>query len=110
MNKAAQKFVGKYDFTAFMAKGSKIVDATRRVYYSQVYTEGDMIVFKVAADGFLYNMVRIMSGTLLDVGRGNISEDDIEKIILSKTRSNAGATAPAHGLYLNMVSYEEYRG
>ena len=55
-------------------------------------------------------MVRIMAGTLLDVGRGNIDKNDIEKIILSKTRSNAGATAPAHGLYLNKVSYEEYKG
>ena len=110
MDKAAQGFVGKHDFTAFMAKGSKIVDTTRQVFYSEMYSEGDMIIFKVAADGFLYNMVRIMAGTLLDVGRGNIGENDIEKIILSKTRSNAGATAPAHGLYLNKVSYEEYKG
>lgn len=110
MNRAAERFVGKHDFVAFMAKGSKIVDTTRQVFYSSVESDGDMIIFRVAADGFLYNMVRIMVGTLIDVARGNLSEEDIDKIILSGSRSNAGATAPACGLYLNKVSYEEYNG
>lgn len=108
MKVAAKGYVGTYDFTAFMAKGSKITDATRSVYYADVYCEGDMIIFKVAADGFLYNMVRIMVGTLIDVARGTKSPCDVEKIILSKSRQNAGATVPACGLYLNKVSYNEY--
>jgi tRNA pseudouridine38-40 synthase len=110
MKIAANNFIGKHDFTAFMAKGSKITDATRTVFYTDVFCEGDMILFKVAADGFLYNMVRIMVGTLLDVARNSILPEDIDSIILSKKREFAGATAPACGLYLNMVSYEEYKG
>ena len=110
MREAARNFVGTYDFTSFMAKGSKITDATRCVFYSDILCEGDMIIFKVAADGFLYNMVRIMVGTLIDVARGVKSPEEVEAIIASKLRSNAGATAPPHGLYLNEVSYNEYRG
>ena len=109
MDIAAKSFIGKHDFTAFMAKGSKITDATRTVFYADVFREGDIIVFKVAADGFLYNMVRIMAGTLLDVARNAISPEDICKIILSMERAFAGATAPSCGLYLNKVSYEEYK-
>ena len=69
-----------------------------------------MILFTVAADGFLYNMVRIMTGTLIDVARGNIEPADIDYIIESKNRRLAGATAPAHGLFLNKVSYTDYKG
>lgn len=108
MDRAAQMFIGKHDFTAFMAKGSKITDATRTVLYACVYSEDDTVVFKVAADGFLYNMVRIMAGTLVDVARNNISVDGISDIINSKKRGSAGATAPACGLYLNKVSYKDY--
>lgn len=110
MGVAAQNFIGKHDFTAFMAKGSKITDATRTVFYADVFCEGDVVIFKVAADGFLYNMVRIMTGTLLEVARNAIEPDDISKIIISKNRALAGATAPACGLYLNKVSYEKYEG
>lgn len=109
MDVAAKSFIGKHDFTSFMATGSKITDATRTVYYADVFLDGDTIVFKVAADGFLYNMVRIMVGTLIDVARKNIAPEDIGKIISSKNRKNAGATAPPYGLYLNKVSYNEYK-
>ena len=113
MNEAAQKFVGKHDFTSFMAQGSKITDAVRTVFYSSVSIDKNnenLILFTVAADGFLYNMVRIMAGTLIDVARGNISPLKIDSIIESKERRCAGATAPAHGLFLNKVSYSEYKG
>jgi tRNA pseudouridine38-40 synthase len=110
MNLASKKFIGKHDFTAFMAKGSKITDATRTVLYACVYSEGETVVFKVTADGFLYNMVRIMAGTLLDISRGTFSPEDIDNIIASHNRGEAGATAPACGLYLNKVSYEDYNG
>lgn len=105
MNAAAQYFCGKHDFAAYMAQGSKIVDTNREIKYASVYKEDGFIVFKVAADGFLYNMVRIMTGTLLLVAQGKIEPCDIEKITESKNRKNAGMTAPACGLYLNKVEY-----
>lgn len=105
MNDAAQYFCGKHDFCSYMAQGSKIVDTNRDVKYANVYREGDFIIFKVAADGFLYNMVRIMTGTLLLVAQGKIEPSDIPKITESKNRKNAGSTVPACGLYLNQVEY-----
>lgn len=105
MNKAASYFCGKYDFASYMAQGSKIVDTVREVKYASVRKEGDIIVFTVAADGFLYNMVRIMMGTLLLVAQGKIEPSDIETITKSKNRKNAGTTVSACGLYLNKVKY-----
>ena len=105
MKKAASAYVGKYDFSAFMASGSKVQSTVRDVKYAKVDKEGDVITFTVAADGFLYNMVRIMTGTLVDVARGKISADNIGAIIESCDRSRAGMTAPAEGLYLNKIVY-----
>lgn len=105
MNEAAAHFCGRHDFTSFMAQGSKIVDAHREVRYASVYREGELVIFKVASDGFLYNMVRIMCGTLLLVAQGKLSPDGIDGVIESKNRKNAGSTVPAHGLYLNKVQY-----
>lgn len=105
MQRAAEKYVGEHDFCAFMAQGSKIVSTVRCVKYANVQRVGDEIIFTVAADGFLYNMVRIMVGTLIAVGEGKIKAEDIENIILSCDRKNAGQTAPADGLYLNRVVY-----
>ncbi len=106
MNAYANRFVGTKDFASFMASGSKIVDTTRNVKYAEVYKEGDYVIFKVAADGFLYNMVRIMVGTLLDNARVMNPSSYIDLIIESKDRSRAGATAPSYGLYLNKVVYD----
>ncbi|MBQ7645738.1 MAG: tRNA pseudouridine(38-40) synthase TruA [Clostridia bacterium] len=97
-------FVGTHDFTSFMSAHSKITDAVRNVYYFDIDKQGDMITFKVAADGFLYNMVRIMTGTLLCVLAGSVKMS-IGEIIDKKDRSFAGWTAPAEGLYLNKVFY-----
>ncbi len=108
MNEAARGFVGTHDFSAFMATGSKIKDATRTVYRAEVESGGDTVIFRVSANGFLYNMVRIMVGTLLEVGYGKLSPSDITHIIDGRDRSAAGATAPAHGLYLDLVSYQNY--
>ena len=105
MNDAAAQYVGTHDFSAFMAQGSNVSTTVRTVVAASVEKIGNEIIFRVAADGFLYNMVRIMTGTLTSVGEGKISPDDIAKIIESKDRSNAGMTAPAHGLYLNKVVY-----
>lgn len=105
MNSAAQRFVGEHDFRAFMAQGSQVESTVRNVAYASVCREGDVVIFRVAADGFLYNMVRIMTGTLVDVGKGRFSPDDVSAMISSLDRARAGMTAPAHGLYLNKVVY-----
>ncbi len=105
MREAAQNLCGEHDFAAFMAQGSKVESTVRNVKYATVEREGDLILFRVAADGFLYNMVRIFAGTLLFVAEGKIHPRDIPNIINSKDRSLAGMTAPAHGLYLNKVRY-----
>lgn len=105
MNRAAAHFVGEHDFRAFMAQGSQVESTVRNVVYSEVTREGDIITFRVAADGFLYNMVRIMAGTLISVGLGKLDESEIPDIIRSGNRERAGMTAAAHGLYLNKVIY-----
>ena len=105
MKNAAKHFIGKYDFSTFMAEGSDITDTVRNVTALSVERNGDLIEIKISADGFLYNMVRIIVGTLTDVAFGRFSPDDIPGIIDSHDRSKAGMTAPADGLYLNHVSY-----
>ncbi len=108
MNKAAELFCGRHDFTSFMASGSKITDPHRRVFDARVTREsGGAVAFTVSADGFLYNMVRIMAGTLLAVAAGRLQPEDIPGIIESRDRKAAGATAPAWGLYLDRVFYNE---
>lgn len=104
-----KNFVGTKDFAAFMSSGSKITDTVRTVRYFEVRREDDIVVFRVAADGFLYNMVRIMVGTVLDVLAGRISAD-IGGIIKDGDRKKAGVTVPAHGLYLSKVFYETIKG
>lgn len=104
MTQAATEFVGTHDFTSFMASGSKITDPVRTVFHTDVKREGDLIVFSVSADGFLYNMVRIMAGTLIDVSLGR-NKMSIGEIIEARDRSKAGFTAPPHGLYLYRADY-----
>lgn len=108
MQLAATNFIGTHDFSAFMAQGSKVVDAHRTVFEASVSkdsSDSNVVIFKVSADGFLYNMVRIMVGTLIYVGRGRIEPYDIVHIIESADRSKAGETVPPYGLYLDHVMY-----
>lgn len=106
MNEAAQYFVGKHDFTAFATLDKRDTSNMERTIKEFLINKSEsMVEFKVSADGFLYNMVRIMVGTLLRVSQGKIQPDDIPKIIESKNRFNAGPTAPPEGLYLNRVFY-----
>lgn len=107
MNEAAACFVGTHDFSAFRASGSGTEGSVRTIKYFSAQRRGDTVAIKVAADGFLYNMVRILCGTLLDVNSGVIRMDDIPGVIASCDRSRAGATLPAHGLYLNRVVYRQ---
>lgn len=105
MNEAARFFIGKQDFASFMAQGSKVTSTVRTVYESEVTRDGAEILFRVRADGFLYNMVRIMAGTLIEVGRGVRAPDDILRVIAARDRTAAGETAPPEGLYLAHVDY-----
>ena len=79
----------------------------RTVFASSVERDGDIVIFKVTGDGFLYNMVRIMVGTLLDISDGKIEKNKIKEIINSKDREKAGKTAPPEGLYLGRVFYDK---
>lgn len=105
MNRAAQFFLGKHDFSAFMAEGSDVIDTTRNIFELSVSSNNDLIEVKIKADGFLYNMVRIIVGTLVELAYGRILLEQIPEIINSKNRKNAGMTAPAEGLFLNKVFY-----
>lgn len=105
MNEACRYFLGEHEFDAFMSTGSQIEDTKRIVYEASVRRNGDVVEFSVCANGFLYNMVRIMVGTLLKVEAKKLDPIDIEKIILSKDRAMAGFTAKPHGLYLKKVYY-----
>ena len=105
INEAAKHFIGKYDFSTFMSEGSDVEDTVRNVTALSAVRKGDMIEIRISADGFLYNMVRIIVGTLCEVAFGRISPGEIPDIISSRDRSRAGMTAPAEGLYLNSVKY-----
>ena len=105
-NEAAKHYLGSRDFTSFCTLDSRDKgDLTRTVTRSEVTRQGDLVTFTVAADGFLYNMVRIMVGTLLRVAQGKFSPEDLPRILEAKDRAAAGPTAPPWGLYLNRVFY-----
>lgn len=106
LNRAAQAYVGRHDFTSFCTLDNREqIDMTRHVLAFSVTRDGDMVTMRVEADGFLYNMVRIMVGTLLRIAQGKIPPDGIPAIIERRDRQFAGPTAQACGLYLNRVNY-----
>ena len=107
MQQAARDLIGEHDFTSFAASGGQIVDKVRTIYYVNITPDPDkkQIIFDFIGNGFLYNMVRIMVGTLLGIQAGNIPTGSIPWILEEKDRQNAGVTAPAHGLYLHEVRY-----
>ncbi len=107
MHREAQAFVGAHDFTSFCTLDKREKgDFTRKVKYFNIKREGNLVTFTVAADGFLYNMVRIMVGTLLAMNNGRIPFGTLLQIIKGENRKLAGPTAPSCGLYLNKVFYE----
>lgn len=105
LHREAQSFLGMYDFSAFCASKCAVEDKVREIHACSVRRNGDLVEFQVTGSGFLYNMVRIMVGTLLEIQNGKIAYGEIPNILESRDRKRAGATAPAHGLYLHKVYY-----
>lgn len=106
MDRAAAALVGRHDFTAFMAAGSTAKTTVRELYSARVFRAGDAVTVVVEGGGFLYNMMRIISGTLLYIGLGKLPADALPDIIASRRRTAAGKTLPARGLFLERVWYE----
>ena len=105
MRKAIKHFEGEHDFKAFKSSGTSSKSSIRTIYKTDIKTNADRIIIALTGNGFLYNMVRIITGTLVEVGLGNVDEKDIPQIIQSGKRENAGKTLPAHGLYLVEATY-----
>lgn len=105
MKSACKYFLGMHDFSAFKNSGSSVKTSVRTIKELNVIEDGNFIKFSVTGDGFLYNMVRIIVGTLLEVGLGRFKPEYIEDILKSKDRSKAGKSAPANGLCLEEVYY-----
>lgn len=105
LDREAKAFLGTHDFSAFCSAGSDVEDRVRTISKSSVWREEEMIFFEIAGNGFLYNQVRIMVGTLLAVGSGKLAPWSIPGIIAGKDRRAAGPTAPPQGLYLEEVYY-----
>ena len=107
MRRAGKDLCGTHDFSAFMAAGAQVKSPVRTIYTLTVEQKDSLISIEVTGNGFLYNMVRIIAGTLLKVGRGTFPEDCIPALIESRDRRKAGPTAPPQGLYLKDVYYDE---
>lgn len=106
MNRFCESVLGTHDFVGFSAKGSSVKDTVRNIERCLVYEKDGLIIFDVTANGFLYNMVRILSGTALEVGYGRLSIDCAEQIFKTGDRSLGGNTLAAKGLLLNKVYYD----
>ena len=105
MQEAIKHFEGEHDFKGFRASGTSSKSSVRTIYKAEVFQDGERIIIELTGNGFMYNMVRIISGTIVDVGLGKIEPNEIPEIIKSGDRSKAGKTLPAHGLYLVEVYY-----
>ncbi len=110
MQSAASKLVGTHDFAAVRSVGTETKTTVRTVYYCDVERHGDCVTVRVAADGFLYNMVRCICGTLVYCSEGKLTPEDIPEMLESRDRRLAGPTAPPQGLYLTRVWYEGRAG
>lgn len=107
MQEAAKHLIGEHDFKSFCSVKTQVSDTVRTIYRLDVVKEGDMIKITVTGNGFLYNMVRIIAGTLIEVGRGMKTPEDMDKILKGLNRRLAGPTAPAHGLTLIGIEYDQ---
>lgn len=106
MRQAAAYLVGEHDFTSFCNIRSDVESAVRTIYSLDIIENGEEITIRINGNGFLYNMVRIIVGTLIRVGRGFYEAEKVKEILDAKDRKVAGVTAPAHGLMLVKIDYE----
>jgi tRNA pseudouridine38-40 synthase len=106
MKEAAKYLMGTHDFTSFCSAKTEIEDKVRTIYDIDLFMKGNELIFRFVGNGFLYNMVRIMVGTLLEVGQEKLTPIQVKDILLKKDRSYAGKTVPGHGLYLWKVNYD----
>ncbi|MCD7738901.1 MAG: tRNA pseudouridine(38-40) synthase TruA [Lachnospiraceae bacterium] len=107
MNMAARHLIGEHDFKSFCTAGAQVETTVRQVTDIRVMRKGKEITIAVSGNGFLYNMVRIIAGTLLEVGYGRMEPEHVREILESRDRRNAGPTAPARGLCLKQLEIEE---
>lgn len=105
LNTYCKAFLGEHDFKAFCSSGSSVKSTVREIYSCEFSRQNNEILFKIEGNGFLYNMVRIIVGTLLDTVSGKIDGNGISNIIEQKDRNRAGKTAPPYALYLDEVFY-----
>ena len=108
MQRAAMDAIGTHDFRAFMSTGTRMENTVRTIEQSEWTQNGPFLVYTVTGNGFLYNMVRILVGTMLEIGFGLRAEDSIRVALETQNRSDAGPTAPAHGLLLARVCYPDF--
>ena len=106
MNEGIKYLIGEHDFKSFKASGTSSKSSVRIIYNANVKREGEIVTIELTGNGFLYNMVRIIAGTLVDVGIGKIKPEDVKTILEAKDRLKAGKTLPPTGLYLVDVKYE----
>ena len=106
MKEAARRIEGTHDFKCFCASGSTVKDTVRTVYSIEVHEQDDIVYLDVCGNGFLYNMVRIIAGTLIDVGRHRLTAQTIEEMLEKRDRTLGGPTAPPEGLTLLEVYYD----
>lgn len=106
MNQAAAYLVGAHDFKSFCSAGAQVQTTVRTIYAVNVTKEDDMVHIRITGNGFLYNMVRIIAGTLMQVGTGLMEPEQVKEILEAKDRSKAGPTAVAKGLTLVEIRYE----
>lgn len=105
MKEAASYLVGEHDFKSFCAVGAQVKTTVRTIYACDVLQENDIITIRVTGNGFLYNMVRIIAGTLIKVGGGELPPEAVKEILAACDRNAAGPTAPAHGLTMMGIEY-----
>lgn len=105
MQKAANYLVGEHDFSSFKSSGTSSKSSSRTIFAAQVIKEQERVVISLTGSGFLYNMVRIIAGTLVEIGMGEKAPEEMQIILEAKNRQMAGKTLPPHGLYLMQVEY-----
>lgn len=108
MDVAAKMLIGEHDFASFAASGFSSKTTVRTIYDAHVTRVGDRVTFEITGNGFLYNMVRIIAGTLLEIGGGKYPPEHMEEVLMARKRSAAGPTAIARGLVLREIRYPEY--